>query len=232
MTIIPPSSSSSLRLIPSSMTSRSIHTIIHQSLRIRPRSLQFSIKPTTINASSRNKIIPSSLKVPLINLRNRPFHHACQCHQQKKQDQDLPPPKQENPPQSSTKPPSKSHIPNLMNTPKQFSAKSKELSEKSKQIIKKFVPRKEDIYTIPNLLTMSRLAISPLIGYLIVQHQFFPALMLFGYAGVSDMVCLLIYFFERIVPNQRLIFFTAGRIHRTQLQPNDISRHHYRPISR
>ncbi|VBB86888.1 Putative cardiolipin synthetase [Podospora comata] len=48
------------------------------------------------------------------------------------------------------------------------------------------VPQKENIYTIPNILTFSRIIASPFIGYAILHDQHALALGLFAYAGVSD----------------------------------------------
>lgn len=46
----------------------------------------------------------------------------------------------------------------------------------------------EDIYTIPNLLTASRLVAAPFIGYAILHDAHAWALGLFVYAGVSDLL--------------------------------------------
>ena len=46
----------------------------------------------------------------------------------------------------------------------------------------------ENIYTIPNILTFSRLASAPLIGYFILAVQPLPALALFFYAGLTDLI--------------------------------------------
>lgn len=48
------------------------------------------------------------------------------------------------------------------------------------------MPQKENIYTIPNILTFSRIIASPFIGYAILHDQHALALGLFAYAGVSD----------------------------------------------
>ncbi|KAI6375735.1 hypothetical protein MCOR25_002897 [Pyricularia grisea] len=47
---------------------------------------------------------------------------------------------------------------------------------------------RENIYTIPNILTASRLVIAPFIGYCIVHDYHATALGLFAYAGVSDLL--------------------------------------------
>ena len=44
------------------------------------------------------------------------------------------------------------------------------------------------IYNVPNLLTFTRLALSPVLGYLVVQNQFGHAFGLFLYMGVTDFV--------------------------------------------
>ncbi|KAK4946997.1 hypothetical protein LTR10_014139 [Elasticomyces elasticus] len=46
----------------------------------------------------------------------------------------------------------------------------------------------ENIYTIPNILTFTRLLAAPAVGYLILHSQPFWALTLFFYAGVTDLV--------------------------------------------
>ncbi|KAK7934927.1 CDP-alcohol phosphatidyltransferase [Apiospora marii] len=46
----------------------------------------------------------------------------------------------------------------------------------------------EDIYTIPNLLTASRLVVAPFIGYAILHDAHAWTLGLFVYAGVSDLL--------------------------------------------
>ncbi|KAF9869348.1 phosphatidyl synthase [Colletotrichum karsti] len=46
----------------------------------------------------------------------------------------------------------------------------------------------EDIYTIPNLLTLSRLAAAPFVGYFILHDQHAWALGLFAYAGITDLL--------------------------------------------
>lgn len=44
----------------------------------------------------------------------------------------------------------------------------------------------ESFYTIPNILTMSRLAVTPAIGYYIMNHQTWPAMIMFAYASITD----------------------------------------------
>ncbi|OLN81530.1 Cardiolipin synthase (CMP-forming) [Colletotrichum chlorophyti] len=46
----------------------------------------------------------------------------------------------------------------------------------------------EDIYTIPNILTLSRLFAAPFVGYFILHDQHAWALGLFAYAGVTDLL--------------------------------------------
>ena len=48
--------------------------------------------------------------------------------------------------------------------------------------------RHENIYTIPNILTFSRLLSAPAIGYFILSSQPLPALCLFAYAGITDLI--------------------------------------------
>jgi len=46
----------------------------------------------------------------------------------------------------------------------------------------------EDIYTIPNILTFSRLIAAPIIGYLVLHDYHIWAVGLFAYAGITDLV--------------------------------------------
>ena len=55
------------------------------------------------------------------------------------------------------------------------------------KLFKRLTPH-ENIYTLPNLLTISRLLAAPIIGYLIVNQQHTLALGLFFYAGVTDLI--------------------------------------------
>ncbi|OAT12371.1 CDP-diacylglycerol-glycerol-3-phosphate 3-phosphatidyltransferase, variant [Blastomyces gilchristii SLH14081] len=50
------------------------------------------------------------------------------------------------------------------------------------------LPVHENIYTIPNILTFSRLAAAPVIGYCILHWYDIAALSLFAYASVTDLV--------------------------------------------
>ncbi|CAG8386843.1 unnamed protein product [Penicillium salamii] len=46
----------------------------------------------------------------------------------------------------------------------------------------------ENIYTVPNILTFSRLVAAPVVGYLLVNNHHAAALSLFAYAGITDLV--------------------------------------------
>ncbi|KAB8254694.1 hypothetical protein BDV32DRAFT_142641 [Aspergillus pseudonomiae] len=46
----------------------------------------------------------------------------------------------------------------------------------------------ENIYTVPNILTMTRLVAAPLVGYFLVHDYHQAALALFAYAGITDLV--------------------------------------------
>ncbi|KAL1980317.1 hypothetical protein VTN96DRAFT_4375 [Rasamsonia emersonii] len=46
----------------------------------------------------------------------------------------------------------------------------------------------ENIYTVPNILTFSRLAAAPIVGYLLVNNYHVAALSLFAYAGITDLI--------------------------------------------
>jgi cardiolipin synthase len=60
--------------------------------------------------------------------------------------------------------------------------------EKSRRVSNLRLHARENIYTIPNLLTFSRLAAAPVIGYLVVNGQPFWALSLVIYSGVTDLL--------------------------------------------
>jgi hypothetical protein len=53
--------------------------------------------------------------------------------------------------------------------------------------------RRENIYTLPNLLTTSRIIACPVLGWSIIQGNFPLATGLLLYAGISDLVRLLLY---------------------------------------
>ncbi|KAJ5701456.1 CDP-alcohol phosphatidyltransferase [Penicillium malachiteum] len=46
----------------------------------------------------------------------------------------------------------------------------------------------ENIYTVPNILTFTRLVAAPVVGYLLVHEYHTAALSLFAYAGITDLV--------------------------------------------
>ncbi|KAJ5669291.1 cardiolipin synthase (CMP-forming) [Penicillium macrosclerotiorum] len=60
----------------------------------------------------------------------------------------------------------------------------------TKRILSKIpIPQShENIYTVPNILTFSRLVAAPVVGYLLVHDYHAAALSLFAYAGVTDLV--------------------------------------------
>ncbi|KKY25470.1 putative phosphatidyl synthase [Phaeomoniella chlamydospora] len=57
----------------------------------------------------------------------------------------------------------------------------------TKKLLTRLTPH-ENIYTLPNILTFSRLIAAPLVGYFIATSQHTLALSLFFYAGVTDLV--------------------------------------------
>jgi len=46
----------------------------------------------------------------------------------------------------------------------------------------------ENVLTIPNVLTVSRVVMCPILGYLVVQHDYSTALGLFAVAGMTDLL--------------------------------------------
>ncbi|KAI9036068.1 cardiolipin synthase [Aspergillus affinis] len=64
-------------------------------------------------------------------------------------------------------------------------------SDSKKSPILSRIPRPtthENIYTVPNILTFSRLVAAPLVGYFLVHDHHAAALGLFAYAGITDLV--------------------------------------------
>ncbi|CAL3965967.1 unnamed protein product [Diplocarpon coronariae] len=55
------------------------------------------------------------------------------------------------------------------------------------QVLTKLTPH-ENIYTVPNLLTFSRLTAAPVVGYLVLHDHHAWAVGLFAYAGITDLV--------------------------------------------
>ncbi|GJE98541.1 CDP-diacylglycerol--glycerol-3-phosphate 3-phosphatidyltransferase [Phanerochaete sordida] len=61
-------------------------------------------------------------------------------------------------------------------------------NEPGKRLGKLSETLRENIYTIPNLLTVSRIAACPVLGYAIIQDNFVAATALLVYAGLTDLV--------------------------------------------
>lgn len=61
------------------------------------------------------------------------------------------------------------------------------LSQRVRERLQTLTPH-ENIYTLPNFLTFSRLLAAPVIGYLVIHHQHVWAVVLFAYAGITDLV--------------------------------------------
>lgn len=55
------------------------------------------------------------------------------------------------------------------------------------EVLTKLTPH-ENIYTVPNILTFSRLVAAPIVGYLVLHDYHAWALGLFAYAGITDLV--------------------------------------------
>uniref|UniRef100_T1JGP4 cardiolipin synthase (CMP-forming) n=1 Tax=Strigamia maritima TaxID=126957 RepID=T1JGP4_STRMM len=62
------------------------------------------------------------------------------------------------------------------------------------------IARKEDIVTIPNLLCVTRIALSPVLGCLVLQHNYSWGLGIFVFAGITDLLDGMI---ARHFPSQR-----------------------------
>lgn len=73
---------------------------------------------------------------------------------------------------------------------KKAETKGNRLSSATKRILSKIPLQSshENIYTVPNILTFSRLVAAPVVGYLLVHNYHAAALSLFAYAGITDLV--------------------------------------------
>ena len=61
----------------------------------------------------------------------------------------------------------------------------------SKSVLRRAIPalaKHENIYTIPNFLTATRLIAAPFVGYCILHDHHAWALGLFAYAGITDLL--------------------------------------------
>ncbi|KAH8733154.1 CDP-alcohol phosphatidyltransferase-domain-containing protein [Phaeosphaeriaceae sp. PMI808] len=65
---------------------------------------------------------------------------------------------------------------------------STKLSSTLKSTLNLNTTRHENIYNIPNLLTLTRLIATPIVGYLIIQNHHLYAFSLFTYAAISDLL--------------------------------------------
>ncbi|KAI9697927.1 MAG: hypothetical protein M1836_004279 [Candelina mexicana] len=71
------------------------------------------------------------------------------------------------------------------------SPESNQESSKKKLIRDRLLPSLtpyENIYTVPNILTFSRLLAAPVVGYLVLHDYHIWAVCLFAYAGITDLV--------------------------------------------
>ncbi|CAH2353187.1 cardiolipin synthase (CMP-forming) [[Candida] railenensis] len=67
-------------------------------------------------------------------------------------------------------------------------AYQKELQSTTKKNIETIIPKHENIYTIPNILTFTRIATTPVIGYLLCHNQTAWAMSFFIYSCCTDFV--------------------------------------------
>lgn len=91
----------------------------------------------------------------------------------------------------------------LLLTPRRMLRNFSSLEQKQSPKIESLPPEERGKYkvaTIPNAICTARIAATPLIGYLVVQHNFTPAFVLFTVAGATD---LLDGFIARNVPGQK-----------------------------
>lgn len=86
---------------------------------------------------------------------------------------------------------------------------------------------RENIYTIPNVLTVSRIVACPVLGWAVLEGNYEVATGLLVYAGLSDLVCVpLTRFFSRSDP-----FREGRRSFGSKIQHGISPRHHSRSCS-
>jgi len=78
-------------------------------------------------------------------------------------------------------------------------------SGKIKAKLEQMKEMKEDIFTVPNMLSTLRILATPVLGYLIVTEDFVSSIALFGVAGITD---LLDGFIARNFKNQKSVLGT------------------------
>lgn len=49
---------------------------------------------------------------------------------------------------------------------------------------------KENIFTFPNALSLLRIISTPFIGYFVLHHCYLQSLIIFVFAGLTDLVCI------------------------------------------
>lgn len=62
------------------------------------------------------------------------------------------------------------------------------IQEIRQRILSSLNTPRENIYTLPNFLTFSRLLAAPVIGYLVLHDQHAWAVGLLAYAGITDLI--------------------------------------------
>lgn len=70
-----------------------------------------------------------------------------------------------------------------------------------------FVFQYENPWTIPNMLSMTRIGLAPVLGYLILEEDFNVALGVFALAGLTDLVSYEFVCF--LLPSKSYIFYNS-----------------------
>ena len=82
--------------------------------------------------------------------------------------------------------------------------------QQAKQVVKERLEGiKENVWTIPNALCITRIALTPLLSYFVVSSQFGIALSIFAIAGITDLVSVHV---QSILINY-FILFLDGRLY-------------------
>jgi cardiolipin synthase len=79
-------------------------------------------------------------------------------------------------------------INNTIQRSKEAALKATSQARQTANRLKEMIPEHENIYTIPNMLTLTRLVSAPVIGFLILKHKIWLSFILFAYSSITDFI--------------------------------------------
>ncbi|CDR37901.1 CYFA0S01e18932g1_1 [Cyberlindnera fabianii] len=152
-----------------------IRSVLPMSRALRAPVASFLVRPRVLSST----IIASHSYV------TRPFSHHVSRFQQAKKSSETPQEQQQKKKKTNVEIEQRTQLQQGIDNVR---TKSQKVSQQMRENIKYAIPVKENIYTIPNILTFSRLLMSPLIGYLIVKGDIWWPFWLFTMSSVTDFV--------------------------------------------